>query len=61
MIYLLSHIIDQSADAFPAKPAFRYYQETVTYAELSRRTNQLAAILKDQGIRRGGSDWHLYE
>ena len=53
MIYLLSHIIDQSADAFPAKPAFRYYQETVTYAELSRRTNQLAAILKDQGIRRG--------
>ena len=52
MIYLLSQIIDQSADRFPERDAFCYYDETLSYAELSLRTNQLAHTLIKHGVRR---------
>jgi amino acid adenylation domain-containing protein len=52
MIYLLSQIIDQSAERFPDKEAFRINGQGVTYAELVRKTNALARTLQDQGVKR---------
>jgi amino acid adenylation domain-containing protein len=53
MVYLLSQIIDQSAEKFPERSAFRFYGEALTYSELSRRSNQLARTLTGQGVNRG--------
>ncbi len=53
MIYLLSQLIDQSSELFPERHAFRYYDKSLTYADLSHKTHQLANILKAQGIERG--------
>ncbi len=52
MVYLLSQIIDRSAEKFPERRAFRFYDKTLSYSELSGRSNQLARILKSQGVRR---------
>jgi amino acid adenylation domain-containing protein len=52
VIYLLSQIIDQSAERFPERDAFRYYDEKLSYTELSHRTNQLAHTLIKHGVRR---------
>ncbi|MDJ0991448.1 MAG: amino acid adenylation domain-containing protein [Desulfobacterales bacterium] len=53
MIYLLSQMIDQSAVSYPARQAFRFQEQSITYAELSRATNQLAGTLRDLGVARG--------
>jgi amino acid adenylation domain-containing protein len=52
MMYLLSQIIDRSAEKFPERSAFRYYGEVLNYSELSRRSTQLASTLTSQGVRR---------
>ncbi len=52
MVYLLSQIIDQSAEKFPEREAFRFYGQALTYSELSIRTSQLAGILTKHGVRR---------
>lgn len=52
MIYLLSHGIDQSAERFPDKEAFRFYGQGLTYAHLVRRANALARMLQEQGVKR---------
>jgi amino acid adenylation domain-containing protein len=53
MIYLLSHILDQSAQRFPNKEALRFNDRSLTYVEWLRRADALAAILVDQGVQRG--------
>jgi amino acid adenylation domain-containing protein len=53
MIYLLPHIIDRTAERLPENEAFRFNGEGLTYAALVRRSNQLARVLVEQGVRRG--------
>ncbi|HUF09118.1 MAG TPA: amino acid adenylation domain-containing protein [Rhodothermales bacterium] len=50
---LLHHIVDRSADRFPDAAAFRFQGRDLTYAELSRQSNAVAATLIDAGIERG--------
>lgn len=53
MRFLLHHIVHHAAGQWPDKIAFRFDEQTITYAELFTRTNQLARMLIDQGVRRG--------
>jgi amino acid adenylation domain-containing protein len=53
MIYLLSHLIDKSAERDDTQVAFRFKDQTITYAELVKKANKLANILHAQGIKRG--------
>lgn len=52
MIYLLSHILDQSAARFADKEAMRCNGQALTYAGWQARANALARVLADQGVRR---------
>ena len=52
MVYLLSQIIDNAAQKFPERPAFRFKGETVNHTDLSVWTNQLANVLIEQGVKR---------
>jgi amino acid adenylation domain-containing protein len=51
--YLLSHAIDQSADRQPDREAVRCDGLGLSYADLVGRSNQLARLLVEQGLRRG--------
>ena len=51
-IYLLSQIIEHSAERDPNREAFRCMGNALTYAELVRDANTLAAVLADMGVRR---------
>ena len=53
MIYLLSQILDRSAEQFPEREAFRCDGASLTYGELLRRANGLAHKLVDLGVKRG--------
>lgn len=53
MIYLLSQILDRSAERFPDREAFRCDGEGLTYGELLQRANGLAHWLVDHGVKRG--------
>ena len=53
MIYLLSQILDRSAERFPDQDAFRYEGKSLTYAQLWYRANGLAGWLREQGVQRG--------
>ncbi|MGB7086563.1 MAG: AMP-binding protein [Phormidesmis sp.] len=53
MIYLLSQILDRSAERFPEREAFCCEGKGITYAELLRRANGLAHWLVTNGVRRG--------
>lgn len=53
MIYLLSQLVDHSAERFPDREAFRFGKQSITYETMALRTNQLANLLADQGVRRG--------
>jgi amino acid adenylation domain-containing protein len=52
-LYLLSHILDRSADRFPDKDAVRFNDHALTYAEWALRANALASALVTQGVKRG--------
>ncbi len=52
MLYLLSHILDESAARFPDKEAMRCNGQALTYAGWLARANALAQVLADQGVRR---------
>jgi amino acid adenylation domain-containing protein len=52
-IFLLPQVIDQTAVRLPDRPAFRFEQQTITYAEIAGRSNSLAHLLVDQGVQRG--------
>ena len=53
MIYLLSQIVDHSAEQFPDSEAFRCQGQGLTYADLACRANGLAHWLVEQGVQRG--------
>ena len=53
MNYLLPHTIERSAERFPGKEAFRCGNKHLTYAGLSQKTNQLAHLLVDAGVKKG--------
>jgi acyl-CoA synthetase (AMP-forming)/AMP-acid ligase II len=53
MVYLLPEIIKNSAYRFPDNVAFRYENESLTYLELVKRSDQLAFKLGELGVKRG--------
>lgn len=53
MNYLLNHAIDRSAERFAERTAFRFLDESLSYAELVERANKLAWTLAGEGIGRG--------
>ncbi len=53
MRYLLTHSVDYFSGLSPEKAAFRFPPDDLSYAELSRRSNQLANFLIDRGIKKG--------
>ncbi|HET7340908.1 MAG TPA: amino acid adenylation domain-containing protein [Methylomirabilota bacterium] len=53
MAYLLQQLLAESAHRHPDKPAVRARGRSLTYAELERRSSQLARLLREHGVRRG--------
>ena len=53
MLFLLPHIVDNSASRFPDKEAFRFEGTSLTYAQLHEQSNALAHTLTDLGVGRG--------
>lgn len=53
MIYLLPHIIEQSAERAPDNVVFRFGQDSLRYGEFARRVRCLANFLLDQGVAKG--------
>ncbi|MEM7103982.1 MAG: amino acid adenylation domain-containing protein [Bacteroidota bacterium] len=53
MITLLHHTIEIGASRFPEKEAFKCGAKTITFGDLHLLTNQLAALLIDQGVEKG--------
>lgn len=51
--YTLPHLIEQSAERFPDKVAFRFLGNSLTYSELSMKMNQLANQLIELGVQKG--------
>jgi L-proline---[L-prolyl-carrier protein] ligase len=50
---LLHHNIDAAASQYPERDAFHCGQHAITYQTLARRTSQLAACLREHGVRNG--------
>ncbi|MGW4966247.1 amino acid adenylation domain-containing protein [Nonomuraea sp. NPDC004186] len=48
---LLHEVFEEWADRAPEAPALRYAGRTVSYGELERRANRLAAALRADGVR----------
>ena len=53
MTALIPMAMDAAADKTPDAPALRFSKTTLTYADLSCRSDQLAALLHEYGVRRG--------
>ncbi|MEM7571963.1 MAG: amino acid adenylation domain-containing protein [Bacteroidota bacterium] len=53
MAYLLTHLVDDTAAQSPDQLAFRFGNQALTYAELARQSNQLANLLRAEGVERG--------
>lgn len=53
MIYTLPHIIQKSALSYPDKEAFRFLNQSVTFAELDKKSDQLALYLINAGVKKG--------
>lgn len=53
MMYTLPHIIEQSAEKFPKKEAFRFLNQSIGYAELNKKANQLSNYLVNVGVKKG--------
>jgi amino acid adenylation domain-containing protein len=53
MVYLLHHLLSESAAKYPDKEAIAFKDETMTYAELDRESSKLAHGLLEIGIERG--------
>ena len=51
--YLVNHYLEDSADATPDKAAVVDGERTITYGELEARSNQVANLLIELGVRRG--------
>lgn len=53
MQYLLTHTIQYSAERFPDKDAFRFGRQSLTFASLFVKANQLANLLHNLGVKKG--------
>lgn len=53
MKYLLHHSVDTSAERYPDHDAMRFQGSSLTYADLARKSTQLANLLRARGIQRG--------
>lgn len=53
MNFLLTHSIDKSAEKFPEKDAFKCLDSSLSYNDLSRKTDQLAVQLIESGVQKG--------
>jgi amino acid adenylation domain-containing protein len=53
MEYLLHHLLVNSAERSPDKAAVRFGDQTLTYEQLDKLTNQVARALRSVGVRRG--------
>lgn len=51
--YLLTHAITGGAERHPDKDAIRRSGKSLTYAELEMKSNQLARVLLEQGVKKG--------
>jgi amino acid adenylation domain-containing protein len=53
MAYILQQLLTKSAVRFPEKTAVWARGRSITYRELDQRSNQLAHLLRQQGIKKG--------
>ena len=53
MDFLIWHLLRESSRQWPEKEALVHGEERLSYSEVSRRVNGLAAGLRDAGLRRG--------
>ena len=53
MIYLLHQALEESAQQYPGHDAMRFKGKALSYAELSRRSNQAAHLLIEAGVSKG--------
>lgn len=51
--FLLTHAISAGAERMPDQEAVRFSGQGLSYAKLENRTNSLARVLVDQGVKRG--------
>jgi len=51
MAYLIQHAVEHSAEKSPDQDAFRFHGEGVSYSQLNRRANALAAELVKRGVK----------
>src|SRR5512139_4209506 len=51
--FLLYQAVSKTAEVAPEREAIRFSGTSLTYQELETKTNQLARLLVEQGIRRG--------
>src|ERR1700689_1693236 len=53
MAYVLQQLLSKSAKAYPDKTAVWAGGRSITYRELEERSNQMAHLLRKQGIQKG--------
>ncbi|HEV2378388.1 MAG TPA: amino acid adenylation domain-containing protein [Terriglobia bacterium] len=53
MAYLLNQLLTRSAERYPERPAISARGRSLTYCELEQRSNQLAHLIRDRGVRKG--------
>src|SRR5437588_5506201 len=53
MAYVLQQLLSKSARLYPDKAAVWARGRSITYRELEERSNQMAHLLRKQGIRKG--------
>lgn len=53
MAYILQQLLQKSAERYPEKMAVWARERSVTYRELEERSNQLAHLLRERGVRKG--------
>ena len=51
--YTLPSIVEQSAQRFPNKTAFRFMGNAISYSELQVQMHQLAHLLLSLGVKKG--------
>src|ERR1700746_1817068 len=53
MAYLLQQLLSESAKKYPGNQAVWARGQSLTYRELDERSNQLARLLRERGLRKG--------
>ena len=53
MAYILQQLLTRSAASFPEKMAVWARKRSLTYRELDERSNQLAHLLRQRGVKKG--------